>query len=339
MRKAIPFLSLLTLMGLILVQVGCSKDEDPVTPEACLIVANEFNPWEFFYTGDDINIRWTKNTGDNVKIELFKGVNAAGVITAGTPNNGFFPWLNSTTFGQDSGEDFSIKITHLQDAACGDQTNEFEIIDVSNCFIKFPWTVRDSIVTQTAGNEFIITWDSAHTSGFVDLELWRHPFLDLPFKVEDLALNLANNGTFTWTVDSYNQGTNSNFSFRIKDVNAHRCTDSSVFFTIIDNEICTIEVLGINESQTYVQDAVLPISFAFDNSSGFVDLRLYSGNIPVLNGIIVDGFDTENGVLPYNWTVTDFGHTGPSFSSYRIKAWDTNDDNCIGESGHFTIAQ
>lgn len=340
MRKAIPFLALLTLTGLILVQVGCSKDEDPVTPPpACSIVVDEFNSWDFFYTGDDINIRWTKTTGDNVQIELFKGAAPAGVITASTPNTGFFPWLNSTTFGRDSGEDFSIKVTHLQDAACGDQTNEFEMIDVSNCFIKFPWTVRDSIEAQNAGNEFIITWESDHTSGFVDLELWRHPYLDLPVKVEDLALNLPDNGTFTWTVDSYHQGTNPNFSFRIRDVNAHRCTDTSVNFIIIDNEICTIDVLGISEGQTYAQGTVIPISFAFENSSGVVDLKLYSGNAEPPVGSITDGFDTQNGTINFNWTVTDFGHPGPSYSAFNVKAWDSDDDNCIGESGHFTIAQ
>ena len=344
MRKTIPLLALLMLSGLLLVQIGCGKDEDPVTPPAaCSIEVTEFNSWEFFYTGDNINIRWNQTTGGNVKIELLKGPDVAGVITASTPNDNFFPWIDTTTFGQESGEDFSIRITHLQDSACSDQTNAFELINVSSCFLKFPWAGRDTITIQRAGNPFDIRWQSANTSGMVNIELWRRPFLDVPYKVEDLAMDLPLSGagvdTFTWTVDSYNLGTTSGFYFRIADVNAHRCTDTSVLFAIIDEEICTIDVLGINSGQTYAQGAVIPISFGFENSSGVVDLRLYTGNEPVTGGIIANGFDTQNGVINFDWTVTDYGHPGPSFSAFNVKAWDSNDDHCLGESGHFTIAQ
>ena len=99
------------------------------------------------------------------------------------------------------------------------------------------------------------------------------------------------------------------------------------------------DVLGISEGQVYPAGTNLPISFAFENSSGVVDLRLYTGNIPVVGGIIANDFDTQNGTVPFMWTVNDYGHPGPSYTAYNVVAFDSNDDNCIGESGHFTIPQ
>ena len=341
MRKAIPFSALLVLLGLLVVQIGCSKDEDPVTPPpACSITLTTPKANDSFFTDDEINIRWDRATGENVRISLYKGGIDIGTIKADHTNTGtagFFPWLNPETFDQDSGEDYSIKVASLQNPDCFDLTENFEMIDVSNCFLKFPWKL--DLPDQIAGNTFQVIWESAHTSGFVDLELWLDPFMEAPFKVEDLALNLEDTGSFSWTVDSYNVGTKSGFFFKITDVSAHRCTDSSVPFTIIDDVICTIEVSGISKDRVYNQGEVIPITFPLENSSGFVDLTLYSGNDPVDSGIIVKNFDTDNGTLPFNWTVTDFGHPGPSFVAFNIRVVDSNDDNCKNKSENFTIAQ
>ena len=341
MRKAIPFSVLLVLLGLLVVQVGCSKDEDPVTPPpACSITMTTPRANDSFFTDDEINIRWDRATSENVNISLFKGGNFVAIIKAdhtNTGTGGFYPWLKPETFGGDSGEDYSIKVTSLKNPDCSDQTDNFEIIDVSSCFLKFPWKL--DIPDQIAGNIFEITWESAHTSGFVDLELWRDPFMEAPFKVEDRALNLANTGSFSWTVDSYHLGTNTGFFFKITDVSAHRCFDSSVRFTIIDTDICTIGVGGISGGRVYTQGEVISILFALELSSGIVDLELYSGNDRVDNWSIVKNFDTDNGTLPYNWTVSDMGHTGPSFSAFNIRVIDSNDDNCKGKSDNFEIAQ
>jgi hypothetical protein len=70
-----------------------------------------------------------------------------------------------------------------------------------------------------------------------------------------------------------------------------------------------------------------------------VDLKLYSGNIPVTGGVIADNFDTQNGTVDFIWSVTDFGHTGPSHSSFNIRAQDSNDKYCVGQSAKFSIAQ
>ena len=107
---------------------------------------------EYYYTGDDINIRWDKTTGGNVLIELYKADALVDTIANEIANSsGYYPWFDCTTFGMDSGEDYSIKVTHLSESGCGDQTNLFELIDISECFIQFPWTSKDTIPDQTAG--------------------------------------------------------------------------------------------------------------------------------------------------------------------------------------------
>ena len=345
MRKAINLLTFLTLLTLLLVQIGCSSDdEEPAAPPpACSIVLDDFNSWEYFFTGEDINIRWTKTTGGTVKIDLLKGGNPVGVITPSTSNNGYYPWLNSTTFGQGTGEDYAIRLTSLDDGTCGDETNPFELIDVSNCFIKFPWTEKDTIPDQTAGTLFNITWDSANTTGKVDLELWYEPFAGTGVLVGVIAENTDDDGLFEWTVDSFNRGTDGGYRLKIRDVDFPRCGDRSVPFAIFDDEVCSIDVLGVNGGQVYAPGDNIPLTFALENSSGLVKLKLYSGNLPVneppQNGIITESFDTENGTAIYNWSVTTLNHSGPAYNRFNIRAFDLEDEYCVGVSSEFTISQ
>jgi len=341
MRKTIPILALTMVLGLTLVQVGCSSDDDdPVTPPpACSITVTTPVEGRSWFTGEQISVNWNKTTGGNVMVELYKGADLAGTITPSTANSGFYPWLKSTTFGQASGDDYSVKVTHLTTADCAGQSGLFELIDVSNCWIQFPWSLKDTIPDLTAGKDFEIVWLSEHTSGTVDLELWYEPFFQTGTLVGIIGQDLANTGSFMWTVDSFHRGTDEGYRFKIRDVDSQACGDKSITFNLIDDENCSIDVLGINSGATYPQGEDLTIGFAFENSSGVVDLKLYSGNVPVTGGIIADNFDTQNGSVDFIWSVTDFGHTGPSHSSFNIRAWDANDGYCVGESSKFTIAQ
>jgi len=341
MRKATTFLIFMALAAALTLQVGCNSDDPPVTPPpACAITMSTPVGGESWFTGDQINIRWTQTTGGEVMIELLKGATTAGVISASTANNGFYPWLSSSTFGQNSGEDYSIRVSSLTSANCSAQTNPFELVDVSNCFIKFPWTDMNPIPPQKAGFPFLIEWDSEHTSNALDIELWYEPFAQLGELVGIIAQDIPDTGSYLWTVDSFNRGTDEGYRFKIQDVDATACNDASVRFGITDEVNCSIAVLGINGGTTYQQGQVIPISFNFENSSGIVILRLYSGNIPVNGGLItLTPFDTENGTLNYPWSVTSFGHPGPSFNRFNIRAWDADDEYCVGESDDFTIAQ
>lgn len=346
MRKATLILALLLVLGLILVQMGCSKDEDPVTPPpACKITMDtpQGVDWEFYFTGNDINIRWAKTTGGNVMIELFKGAVLAGTISASTENDGFFPWTNSTTFGGDSDEDYSIQVTHLSTTGCSDRTGTFEMIDISNCFIKFPWTSRDTIADQVAGSTFDIPWESGHTTGLLNLELWYEPFSGEGELVGIIAENIAaDSSPYSWVVDTFHRGTDEGYRLKLRDaaVGAHRCLDRSVPFMITDDDNCSVIVLGISDGGSYDPGQIVPLSFDLENSSGVYKLALYTGREPVTGGLITDSFDSQNGTVFYNWVVEDFGHTGPSFDRYNIVATDVNDEYCVSKNGaSFTITR
>jgi len=342
MRKAIPFSVLLILLGLLVVQVGCSKDEDPVTPPPAVCKITMVKPAEGdrLSTDNSISIRWKRTTSDNVRIDLYKGGNFAGIIKADhvtTTADGFYSWVSPETFGNGTGDDYSIKVTSLKNADCSDQTGNFRIEDLSNCFLKFPWKL--DLPDQIAGNDFLISWESEFTSGFVDLELWLDPFMQAPFKVENIALNLEDTGSYSWIVDSYNLGTDTSYFFKILDVTADGCTDSSIPFTIVDEATCSVGVGGIVGGATYTQGEVLTIFFDLQHSSGIVDLELYVGNERVDDWSIVRNFDTEGGTLSYDWTVTDKGHGGPTFNAFNIRVFDSSEPNCQGKSENFTIAQ
>ena len=342
MRKTIPILALLLILGLALIQVGCSKDEDdPVNPPAaCEITVTTPLAGESIFTGTQISINWNKNTRGNVMVQLFKGAGLAGMISPSTLNDGFYPWLVSTTFDQGTGDDYSVKVTHLDDSSCFGQSGLFELKDCSNCSIQFPWTPPDTIPDLLAGGDFEILWDSEFTSGSVDLELWYEPFSQIGSLVGTIAEGLDDTGSYIWVVDSFHQGTDEGYRFKIWDVDCDDCRDTSIPFMMTDEDNCSIEVLGINPGTTYRQGEFLTLSFVFENSSGVVDLKLYSGNDPVIGGVIVENFDTENGTLSYDWEVTDFGHTGQSFTNFKIRAWDSHDEYCVGvSSGVFTIQQ
>ncbi len=338
MRKAILILALLPLLVLILLQAGCSEDEDPVEiPPDCKITIDSPGAvsGEGWCTGLDINIRWTKTTGDNVKIELYKGANLAGIISPSTPNDGFYPWINCTTFSEGSSTDYSIRVTHLSDAACNDQSGTFTLTDVSNCAISFPWTPLRPVGDLTAGIDFDIIWDSDNTSGLVNLELWYEPFAALGELVGIIAENVANTGSYAWTVDSFNRGTSEGYRFKIQDSDdcAASCNDVSITFMITDEDNCSIDVLGISDGASYNPDQTIPLTFGLENSSGVVKLELFSGAVPVTGGQIIAGFDTQNGTATYNWVVDDFGHNGPAFDRYNILATDVNDEYCVSQDG------
>ena len=139
MRKAIPFSLLLVLLGLLVFQVGCGSDEEnPVTPapKCSYEVTDPAEGEQGLSTDKKISIRWKRGTTENVRIQLYKGANAVGTIKAdhtNTGTDGFYPWLQPETFGQGSGDDYSIRVSSIKDPNCFDQTGQFTITDASNC--------------------------------------------------------------------------------------------------------------------------------------------------------------------------------------------------------------
>ena len=342
MSKTTPILTLLLILGPTLVQVGCSKDEDPVEPSIpCSITLN--SPVDdTLYSGESVSIRWDKTGSDSqVKIELINGI-ATSTITPVTPNDGFYPW-SVQTYGQPTDDDYFLRVTALGDDSCTDKIGDITIFNLDGCGISFPYSETDSIPNLSVGDVFPIQWTSSNTSSLLRLELWTTSTFpaytpEEPFWV--LADDIADTGEYLWTATAFNHSDNDVYRWRIYDSYLNNdCYETSYYFRMFDNALCTIQVRGVNDGHTYMPGDLISLYFIFENSSGVVDLRLYSGNIPVTDGVICNNFDTQNGIIMFEWLVNDFDHLGPVFDRFNIWAWDSNNEYCVGQSSHFAIAQ
>ncbi len=324
----VPLLALLIGFGL-----GCGGDSggDPEPTPDCAISAVNTGLDSSWLSGEEMNIRWTQNgVPGTVVIELLKGGAPVSTIAASTANDGFFSWTSAATGGQANGSDFGVRVTATDDAACTSEINDLTIIDVVGCNFTFT-AVLDTI---NAGETFDLTWTGDHTSGTVDIELWTSSFGDeLDLQVGTVVFGATDTGTYTWTVDSFHNGTYGFYRYVIRDPLVADCFVVSPQFAMIDDVNCSITVLGPATQPLWNNGDEMLITFTLENSSGQLDLRLFAGNEWVPGGVIADNVTAAGGFL---WTVSDFGFTASS-SSYMIRAIDSTDGYCVGISDRFTI--
>jgi hypothetical protein len=324
----------LALCGLLAVlMAGCGGDDDPgpePTPD-CAISDVTTGLDTSFLTGDVVDINWDQNgVPGTVRIELLKGGLVVDTIATSSPNDGFHAWIASTG-GQSNGSDFGIRVSGTGEPSCRDEITGLTIIDVTGCTLAFTAVVD----TITAGEDFTITWDSASTSGAVDIELYKSMPNSLGDFVGTIAFGAPDDGSFTWTTDSFHVGTLF-YRYRIVDALVAGCDVISPGFVMIDEDLCIIDVFGPNEDQEFTEGEVmsLDIDQSPNNGSGRVNLRLYSGNMFVPGGFVADNLAVPDGML--DWEVNDFDW-GLTNTNYRIRAFDASDSYCVGESNRFTI--
>jgi hypothetical protein len=101
--------------------------------------------------GTVLTIAWDSecNSGDDVKIELFKGDSLNRTITAGTGDDGLYDWLIPDDGSLTSDCDYSVKITSTLNSAC--------YCDSSYFCIAAPPRVQDISVFTTEGSTATIT--------------------------------------------------------------------------------------------------------------------------------------------------------------------------------------
>ncbi len=322
--------ALLALLIVAVIGAGCGGDDggSPPPPPPCAISDLNTSQQNAWLTGDIINIRWLQNgVPGTVVIELLKAGAVVDTIAAAAANSGFYPWLADIS-GQSSGSDFGFRVTGTGTAACTDQVDGLTIRDVNGC--SYTYTAgADSV---QAGDEFEITWLGVNTSGVVDIELWTSGIGGLlGDKVGDIAIGAPDNGSYTWTVDSFNNGTYDFYRYVIRDAQVADCSVNGPRFRMIDDDICTIGVTG-PPMAVDLGDTVL-IQLEQRGGSGFVDLRLYMGNEFLRGGVIADNVSVLDN---YKWAATDFGNLGDN-TRYNIRAVGVADPYCVGRSDDFTI--
>lgn len=331
--RAVGAISLPLLLGMLLLGGGCGGDDDGGSdppPVACSIEnvgTNLLGPWQ---TGDPFYIRWDGQGAASVRIELLKAAAVVETIAASTGNDGYFAW--TVSLGElPSGDDYGIRVTASDDAACSGEFNDLSFLNVAGCTFAYG---TPEVPDLNAGESYVITWTSERTSGSVVLELWDYPFAAAAELIGDIAIGEPDDGSYTWDpVDSFNFGSYSSFRIRIADAGVPGCEVFSPEFTMFDQDVCELYINGILDGQIFANDDEVTLDIDQVQGSGLVNLWLYAGNEPVSGN---QSIATNQPVGEYTWTVTDYDYTGAN-NSYRIKVIDVDDPYCVGFSERFTI--
>jgi hypothetical protein len=327
------------LMTAALAAAGCGGgggDGGGNEPQPCSITNVSTGTQVSWLVGVDgpVNIRWD-HTGSAtaVGIDLLKAGAVVATIAASTANDGFHAW-SPTTAGQPNGSDFGLRVSALGESGCAGERNGLTLRDVSGCSLAWSLAEVDSLM---AGEAFELTWTSTATTGSVDIELWQDDLGSEPELVGVVAAGQADDGSYTWDpVDSFHFGTNDWFVLRLSDPAVPGCEAWTEPFRLVDEVVCSCVVSGFPSGATFVKGSTMQIYVEQQNGSGFVDLRLVAGALPVTGGTIA----THVPAAQYHaWVVTDFGFSDAERTRFRIRATDSADGYCVGQSDVFTIPQ
>lgn len=324
-------------MAALVAAAGCGGGDDGGggnQPQPCSITDVRTGAQTSWLVGVDgpVNLRWdSTGSAAAVKIELLKAGAVVAVVAASTANDGFHPWTLSTG-GQPDGSDFGLRITALGETGCSGELNGLTLRDVSGCALA--WDL-DLPVAVTAGQALDLSWLSTATTGTVDIELWQDDLGSEPELVGIIVAGTGDDGSYTWNpVDSFHFGSNDWFVLRLADPIVPGCEAWTETFVMVDDVICSCAVSGFQPGGTYVKGSTMNLFPEQQNGSGFVDLRLLAGALPVTDGTIAT--DVPVGQY-YAWVVTDFGFDDNERTRFRIRATDSADGYCVGQSDVFTI--
>jgi hypothetical protein len=329
MRRHLHVLLAVALLPLLaLLPVGCSDDES-TGPEVgpCSIDIYTPDSNRTYFSGDDVNLRWHASGGGSVVIDLLRGDAVVDTLSAREDNDGYF-WWEASTLGNTSGADYTLRVTSTGDAGCTDAV-PIGLVNTIGCL--YVPTVPDT--TLQAGQDYLITWDSERTSGSLSIELWFASVDTVYVATLNGGNAVEDTGSFLWqNVDSYNLGTASGYLLRMTDSRTPNCRAFSGTFSIIDTEICYIDILSPIQGSSYENGDQMTISYEAHGGGDTYYVRLYNGQTQV--GIIDDVTAPAD---DYLWTVTDFGYTDGPQTAYRIRISDADDVYCYGYSAYFSI--
>jgi hypothetical protein len=326
-------------MAALAVLAGCGGGGDDDggggnQPQPCSITNVSTGAQTSWLVGVDgpVNLRWDRTgAATAVKIELLKAGAVVSVVAASTANDGFHPWTPSTG-GQPDGSDFGLRVTALGETGCAGERNGLTLRDVSGCALD--WSLGD-LEEVMAGQALDLTWTSTATTGLVDIELWQDDLGSEPQLVGIIVAGTGDDGSYTWNpIDSFHFGSNDWFVLRLADPIVPGCEAWTEPFSMVDDVVCTCAVSGFQPGSTFAQGSTMSLFVEQQNGSGFVDLRLVAGALPVTGGTIATGVPVSQF---YDWVVTDFGFADAERTRFRIRATDSADGYCVGQSDVFTI--
>lgn len=342
MKRVFPF-AILVLSSLLLLSLGgCDSDEEITSADGpCGITITQPVPGKVFLSNDLVSVLWKRSgTATNVRIELLKSGEAVGDISSIEENDGYFFWY-ADNMGQPNGNDFSIRVSAVDEASCFDISPEFSLTNISGCNFEFitppAWDPDRPLVLNASegevpGDTYEITWFSQYTTGLVDLQLLHYADI-IGYIATDVP---DSNQSYDWAVDSLHFGSGSNFKVQVIDTKVPSCKSLSPIFDIVDNDICEILsvtpetpglVLKIGDTYT--------IQWVASRVEGNLDILLYYKN----ERIDVIDVDVDPDLGSYDWSV--WIPTVPELNTaqYQIKLVDNANSiaPCEGRSAAFLV--
>ncbi|MCH7974313.1 MAG: hypothetical protein IH949_10580, partial [Bacteroidetes bacterium] len=272
---------------------------------------------ESWQAGTIQTITWTDNIIENVMIDLYKGGSFHSVISTSTSSDGSKTW--TIPFALESGSDYKVKITSINDPGISDLSNTDFTIVGNQVTVITPNGGEDYLI----GSSQIITWTD-NLTGSVEIQLYKGGAFH-----SSITTSTASDGAYTWNIsNSLIQG--SDYKIRISSVDDDNIFDLSDANFTLSNEII---VTSPNGGENWLAGKLEFITWN-DNipDNNLVKIELYKGGS--LNTVL---FEAEDADGSKRWTIDPAITPG---TDYRIKVISVDDNNVFDISdADFTISR
>jgi hypothetical protein len=223
--------------------------------------------------GANFDIKWETNLTGNIRIELLRGTNTQ-VLAASVPaSSGLFTWTVANTLAD--GNDYRIRL--VSTGTTPEYTATSGNFTISGPFGRIISPNGNEIFNRT--RTYPVTWES-NLGGTVSIDLVRSGTI-----VQNLATNIANNGSFNWLIAPSVTPAN-NYRVRIT-FNANASTsESAANFEILDDPRITIQTPNGGETffrtrnHNIVWTDNIPENVNIDLFRGGSFLRPIAANVP-----------------------------------------------------------
>ena len=292
------------------------------------------------------NITWT-HSGANftVKLQLFQGETRIGVIRFGLDLTAdSYTWADVGLLEDGTrapaGVGYTVRILRQSDNTLLDQSNAGFSITTP------PAPTADLTLLAPNGGESWaiggpsqnIRWSSTGLTGTVRLILFQGGTAESN-RLGEIEDGLAVNGSYSWTVGSYQGGTataGSGFYIRVRSESSETADVSERPFSLTAAAPTTsLSVTSPNGGEAWELSSSHPITWSANNVSGYVSLILLKDGAEV--GTIASGLSASRG--SHTWThVGDYrGDRALADGGYRIRVQHSSGTPADTSNGDFTI--
>lgn len=186
--------------------------------------------------GSDLNITWSDNFPENVKIELLKSNNVIAKLAESAPSSGSFFWKIPLNL---SGTDYRIKISSVDIASVNDiSDNDFTIAEGSISMISPTASEVWGLSSLSA-----IKWNNTISNDPVKIQLFKAGAVH-----STIANNAVGTGSFYWTIPA-NLPKSNDYQIKISS-----CALTTVSASTDNFSITGTNVTGGNISGTWYPD-------------------------------------------------------------------------------------